>query len=70
MFRGMSPLLTEPSVDHALPLLTNQGKDFSREFLQKQMTQLKELAGSNTKHLIFDSSFESGNLDMVLQVAA
>jgi len=34
------------------------------------MTQLKELAGSNTKHLIFDSSFESGNLDMVLQVAA
>ena len=33
MFVGMSPLLSEPTVDQALPLLKNQGKDFSREFL-------------------------------------
>ena len=35
MFTGMSPLLTEVSVDQALPLLKNHGKDFNREFLQR-----------------------------------
>ena len=35
MFTGVSPLLTEASVDQALPLLKNQGKDWSREFLQR-----------------------------------
>ena len=66
MFTGMSPLLTEASVDQAIPLLKNMGKNFSREFLQRQMTQLKQMAGPQEQHLLFDSSFESGNLDMVV----
>ena len=45
MFKGMSPLLTEVSVDQALPLLKNQGKDWSRDFLHRQMSQLKKMAG-------------------------
>lgn len=66
MFKGMSPLLSEVTVDQALPLLKNQGKDWSRDFLQRQMAALKKVAGPKEKHLIFDSSFESGNLDMAI----
>ena len=32
------------------------------------MQSLKNIAGPNDTHLLFDSSFESGNLDMVVQV--
>jgi len=35
MFVGMNPLLSEPTVDQALPLLKGQGKDFSRDFLYR-----------------------------------
>ena len=37
MFKGMSPLLGEASIDQALPLLKNAGRDWSRDFLQRQM---------------------------------
>lgn len=66
MFTGMSPLLLEDSVDQAIPMLRNQGKDWDREFLTKQMNQLQEMAGPKEKQLRFDSSFESGNLDMAI----
>ena len=68
MFVGMSPLLSEPTIDQALPLLKGQGRDFSRDFLQRSMQSLKAIAGPQDQHLLFDSSFESGNLDMVIQV--
>ena len=69
MFTGVSPLLTEPTVERALPLLKGQGKDWDRGFLQQQMNFLKEMSGPKDECLLFDSSFESGNLDMVIQVA-
>ena len=35
MFTGVNPLLTEATVEQALPLLSGQGKDWNREFLQQ-----------------------------------
>jgi len=40
MFTGMSPLLMEPSIDRALPLLKGQGKDWDRDFLDRTMATL------------------------------
>ena len=67
-FEGMNPLLMEKEVSDALPFLKDQGCSTERQELIRQMDSLKALAGSPDQTLVFDSSFESGNLDMVIQV--
>lgn len=69
IFNGMNPLLTESTIEQALPLLKNHGKDFDREFFARTMASLKQMAGPKDQCLLFDSTFESGNLDMAIQVA-
>ena len=68
MFTGMNPLLVQDQIARALPFLANQGAGTDRAYLVKQMEELNETAGSKEEAMIIDSSFESGNLDMAIQV--
>ena len=67
-FSGMNPLLLESQIADALPFMKDQGVGTDRELLVKRMEELKETAGSLEETIILDSSFESGNLDMAIQI--
>lgn len=65
----MNPLLMKGNLSEALPLLKDQGQGQDLNELTQQMEAIKSMAGPPEQMLTFDSSFESGNLDMVVQIA-
>ena len=72
MFQGNNPLLTEATIDDAalkmrtlkIPLFSQMT---SETYLNNQREQLHAVADTDrSKYLLFDSSFESANLDLAV----